>query len=64
MLAAVPGAFFNAPVTLLLIAAGTIGIGPMALVPLGIAVVTSHITLAVLQNYVVRQRKLAMQESK
>lgn len=64
MLAAVPGAFFNAPVTLLLIAAGTIGIGPMALVPLGIAVVSSHITLALLQNYVIWQRKLAMQESK
>lgn len=62
LLAAVPGAFFNAPVTLLLIAAGTIGIGPIVLVPLGIAVVTSHITLALVQNYVVRERKLALQE--
>lgn len=62
LLAAVPGAFFNAPVTLLLIAAGTIGIGPIVLVPLGIAVVTSHITLALVQNYVVRERMLALQE--
>ena len=61
LLAAVPGAFLSAPVSLILIAAGTVGIGPAALVPVGVAVVTAHITMAVIQHYIVRKRTLEMQ---
>ncbi len=62
LLAAVPGAFLGAPVSLILIAAGTVGLGEAALVPICIAVVTSHLTLALVRNYVVRQRTLAIQQ--
>jgi H+/Cl- antiporter ClcA len=62
LLAAVPGAFLGAPVSLILIAAATVGLGEAALVPVCIAVVTSHLTLALVRNYIVRQRTLKMQE--
>ena len=52
MLAAVPGAFLNAPLALIMIAAGTIRLGPEALLPVGIAVVTAHILMAVMRKYV------------
>ena len=58
LLAAVPGAFLGAPVSLILIAAGTVGLGAAALVPICIAVVTSYLTLALVRNYIVRQRSL------
>ena len=61
LLAAVPGAFLSAPVSLILIAAGTVGIGPSALVPVGVAVVTAQITMAMIQHYIVRKRTLEMQ---
>ncbi len=63
MLAAVPGAFLGAPVSLILIAAGTVGLGAAALVPICIAVVTSYLTLALLRSYIVRERKLKMQDT-
>ncbi len=61
MLAAVPGAFLNAPLTLILIAAGTVNIGAQALVPVAIAVVTAHVTMALFKNYVVKKKQLKMQ---
>jgi H+/Cl- antiporter ClcA len=60
MLAAVPGAFLNAPLTLILIAVATIGIEPEALIPIAIAVVTSHISLAFIQTYVVKTRQVKL----
>jgi H+/Cl- antiporter ClcA len=57
LLAAVPGAFLSAPVSLILIAAGTIGIGPIAMAPIGIAVVTSHITASLLRTFVLQEHK-------
>jgi len=63
LLAAVPGAFLGAPVSLILIAAGTVGLEASALVPICIAVVTSYLTLALVRNYVVRQRSLEMQQA-
>jgi hypothetical protein len=62
MLAAVPGALFNAPVSLILIAAGTVGIAPEALVPICITVVTAHISLAIVRTYVVQEDKLKVQQ--
>ena len=38
------------------------GCTPAALVPVGVAVVTAHITMAMIQHYIVRKRKLEMQE--
>lgn len=63
LLAAVPGAFLGAPVSLILIAAGTVGLGASALVPICIAVVTSYLTLAMLRHYVVRERKFEVQNA-
>ena len=63
LLAAVPGAFLGAPVSLILIAAGTIGLGAAALVPICIAVVTSYLTLAVVRHYIVREKTLKTQQA-
>lgn len=63
MLAAVPGALLGAPVSLILIAAGTIGLGASALVPICIAVVTSYLSLSLVRNYVVREEKLKVQQT-
>ena len=57
MLAAVPGAVLGGPLSLMLIAAGTVSLGSQALVPVGIAVVTAHITMAFIQYYVQLEHK-------
>jgi hypothetical protein len=62
LLAAVAGAILNAPVSLILIAAGTVAIATVALVPVCIAVVTSHMTLAILRYYMVGEEKLKVQQ--
>ena len=62
LLAAVAGAILNAPVSLILIAAGTVAIAPVALVPVCIAVVTSHMTLAIVRYYLVGEEKLKVQQ--
>lgn len=62
LLAAVPGAMLGAPVSLILIAAGTVGLGAATLVPICIAVVTSYLTLAVVRHYVVPEDKLKVQQ--
>ncbi len=63
LLAAVPGALLTAPVSLILIAVGTIGIAPGALVPICIAVVTSYLSLAIVRYYVVGEDKLKVQQA-
>lgn len=60
MLAAVPGAFLNAPLSLILIAAGTVEVGPEALAPIGLAVISAHITLALIQAYIVRRQQIEL----
>jgi H+/Cl- antiporter ClcA len=55
MLAAVPGAFLNAPLSLVIIAAGTIRLEPEALVPIGIAVVVAHVLMSVMRKYVLKE---------
>jgi H+/Cl- antiporter ClcA len=62
LLAAVAGAILNAPVALILIAAGTVLIAPTALVPVCIAVVTSHMSLAIVRYFVVGEDKLKVQQ--
>ncbi len=62
MLASVAGAILNAPVSLILIAAGTVLIAPSALVPICIAVVTSHLSLAIVRYFVVGEDQLKVQQ--
>ena len=61
MLAAVPGAFLNAPLSLILIAIGTVGIGPDALIPVAIAVATAHITISFIRAYVTEKHNIELQ---
>lgn len=61
MLAAVPGAFLKAPLTLIFIAFGTVVIAPEALIPIAIAVVTAHITLAIIQTRITNRRNTPLQ---
>lgn len=55
MLAAVPGAFLNAPLALVIIAAGTVRLQPEALVPIGIAVVIAHMLMSAVRKYVLKE---------
>jgi len=61
MLAAVPGAFLKAPLTLIFIAVGTVSIAPEGLIPIAIAVVTAHITLAIIHTYITNKRNTPLQ---
>ena len=49
MIAAAPGAIIGAPVSFILIGVGTVGLGVEAIPPIGIAVVTAHITVSALK---------------
>ena len=55
MLAAVPGAFLNAPLALIIIAAGTVRLQPEALLPIGIAVVIAHVLMSFMRKYVLKE---------
>jgi H+/Cl- antiporter ClcA len=55
MIAAVPGAFLNAPLALIIIAAGTVRLEPEALVPIGIAIVIAHMLMSVVRKYVLKE---------
>jgi H+/Cl- antiporter ClcA len=46
MIAAVPGAIIGAPVSFILIAVGGVGLGVAAVGPIGIAVITAHLTVS------------------
>ena len=62
LLAAVAGAILAAPVSLILIAAGTVSIAPTALAAICIAVVISHASLAFVRGYVVSEKQLKTQQ--
>jgi hypothetical protein len=64
MLAAVPGSYLAAPVAMILIALGTIGISLETVIPIGVAVVTAHITVSLFQVFVVQKRKIESEEAK
>lgn len=64
MMAAVPGAFLSAPLSLLMITAGTVGIGPEALIPIAIAVVAAHITISLIRAFVAEERNVELQAKK
>jgi len=49
MIAAVPGAVIGAPVSFVLIGVVSVGIGVESLAPIGIAVITAHVSAAALQ---------------
>jgi H+/Cl- antiporter ClcA len=49
MIAAVPGAIIGAPVSFILIAVGGVGLGVTAVAPIGIAVITAHVTVAAIK---------------
>lgn len=55
MLAAVPGAFLNAPLALIIIAAGTVRLQPEALLPIGMAVVIAHLLMSVIRNFLLKE---------
>lgn len=55
MMAAVPGAFLEAPVSLTLIAAATIGLEPTAIVPVTIAVVVAFLSFSVIRRLLARR---------
>jgi H+/Cl- antiporter ClcA len=55
MLAAVPGAFLNAPLALIIIAAGTVRLEPEALIPIGIAVVIAHMLMSFIRKYMLKE---------
>jgi len=55
MLAAVPGAFLNAPLALIIIAAGTVRLQPEALLPIGMAVVIAHLLMTFMRMYVLKE---------
>jgi H+/Cl- antiporter ClcA len=55
MIAAVPGAFLNAPLALIIIAAGTVRLEPEALVPIGLAIVIAHTLMQAIRKYVLKE---------
>jgi H+/Cl- antiporter ClcA len=58
MMAGVPGAFLSAPISMTLVAAGTVAVGPQWLAPIALTVVTAYITFSAIQ-VLVKQRKQA-----
>jgi hypothetical protein len=51
MIGAVPGAIIGAPVSFILIAVGGVGLGVTAVAPIGIAVITAHLTVAAIKVF-------------
>lgn len=51
MIAAVPGAIIGAPVSFILIAVGGVGLGVTAVAPIGIAVITAHLTVGAIKVF-------------
>jgi H+/Cl- antiporter ClcA len=51
MIAAVPGAIIGAPVSFILIAVGGVGLGVGAIAPIGIAVITAHLTVSAIKVF-------------
>lgn len=51
MIAAVPGAIIGAPVSFILIAVAGVGLGVTAVAPIGIAVITAHITVGAIKVF-------------
>ena len=51
MMAAVPGAFLNAPLSLTLIAAGTVGLEAAAVIPIAVAVAIAYLSFAVIRYF-------------
>jgi H+/Cl- antiporter ClcA len=58
MMAAVPGSFLRAPVSLTLLAALSVGLGPETTAPVVVSVITAYLLLATIR-YVVQQRMQA-----
>jgi H+/Cl- antiporter ClcA len=56
MIAALPGTVIGAPVSFVLIGVVTVGIGVESLAPIGIAVITAHVSTAALQLRLDRRR--------
>ena len=51
MIAAVPGGIIGAPVSFILIAVGGVGLGVTAVAPIGIAVITAHLTVGAIKVF-------------
>ena len=59
MMAAVPGAFLSAPLSLTLIAAATVGLDPAAVIPVMVAVVTAYLVFSIVRYLVARRSEAA-----
>ena len=59
MMAAVPGAFLSAPLSLTLIAAATVGLDPGAVIPVTVAVVTAYLVFSIVRYLVARRSEPA-----
>ena len=59
MMAAVPGAFLSAPLSLTLIAAATVGLDPGAVIPVTVAVVTAYLVFSIVRYLVARRSEAA-----
>ncbi|MGB5656005.1 MAG: hypothetical protein WBN35_05265, partial [Acidimicrobiia bacterium] len=59
MLAAVPGSYLRAPVSLTFIAAIAMSLGPESVAPVAVAVVTSYLVVAVARYFLTERRSAA-----
>jgi len=59
MMAAVPGAFLNAPLSLTLIAAATVGLDALAVIPVTVAVVTAYLFFSVVRYLAARRSEVS-----
>ena len=59
MLAAVPGSYLRAPVSLTFIAAIAMSLGPESVAPVAVAVVTSYLVVAVVRYFLTERRSAA-----
>ena len=62
MLAAVPGSYLRAPVSLTFIAAIALSLGPESIAPVAVAVITSYLVVAV-ARYLLTERRSAAGET-
>lgn len=58
MIASVPGAIIGAPLGFILIAVGGVGLGVTAIAPVGIAMITAHVTVSAIKLIRATRRKL------
>ena len=64
MLAAVPGSYLRAPVSMVFIAAIAMSLGPETVAPVAVAVVTSYLVVAIVRYLISHRAATATAEAK